>query len=96
MRITITAARGELMTRATSLFPAVSLHLPGYPLCCYNAVGLAFFVVEQVLEQVLEQVDNSVSHDIIHERSAGVAQLVEQLTCNQQVVRSSRIAGSSE
>ena len=26
---------------------------------------------------------------------AGVAQLVEQLTCNQQVVRSSRIAGSS-
>ena len=25
---------------------------------------------------------------------AGVAQLVEQLTCNQQVVRSNRIAGS--
>ncbi|KUK62198.1 MAG: hypothetical protein XE01_0865 [Synergistales bacterium 58_81] len=75
MRRTITATRWEIMTRATSLFPAVSLHLPGF---------------------VVEQVDNSVSHDIIHERSAGVAQLVEQLTCNQQVVRSSRIAGSSE
>ena len=28
--------------------------------------------------------------------SAGVAQLVEQLTCNQQVVRSNRIAGSRQ
>ena len=32
--------------------------------------------------------------DLLFERNAGIAQLVEQLICNQQVIGSSPIAGS--
>jgi hypothetical protein len=41
-------------------------------------------------------VDRFFSPAIIYQRRAGVAQLVEQLTCNQQVPSSSLGAGSSK